>query len=144
MAARKPATKPAVEAAAEAASAGGADLETPPAELSAAAPLDPPSSSTAAPELNQVEPTPGITAHQPLAIGHVDLVDEDGTPLPHDLEQLFDLTRPEQTVVFPRLRIYQNRTYPGTNRTVTQLLYVPTQPIPRDEFDRFRQALGWE
>ncbi|MFE7526723.1 hypothetical protein ACFU7Y_13470 [Kitasatospora sp. NPDC057542] len=89
-------------------------------------------------------PTPGITAHQPLATGHAELVDEDGTPLPHDLEQLFDLTHPEQTVVFARLRIYQSRTYPGTHRTVTQLLYVPTQSIPRDEFERLRLALGWE
>ncbi|MBO1415100.1 hypothetical protein [Streptomyces sp. FH025] len=145
MAARKPTTKPAAAPAAEAAGTGGADLETPPAELSAAAPLDPPPSPTAVPEPNQAEPTtPGITAHQPLASDHVELVDEDGTPLPHDLEQLFDLTHPEQTVVFARLRIYQSRAYSGTHRTVTQLLYVPTQSIPRDEFERLRLALGWE
>ncbi|MFF4819833.1 hypothetical protein ACFY2K_35255 [Kitasatospora sp. NPDC001309] len=145
MAARKPTTKPTAAPAAEAVGAGGADLETPPADLSAAAPLDPPPSPTAAPEPSQPEPTtPGIKAHQPLASGHVDLVDEDGAPLPHDLGQLFDLAHPEQTVVFPRLRIYQSRTYPGTHRTVTQLLYVPTQSIPRDEFERLRLALGWE
>ncbi|WP_416876415.1 hypothetical protein [Kitasatospora sp. SC0581] len=145
MAARKPTTKPAAAPAAKTAGAGGPDLETPPAELSAAAPLDPPPGPTAEPEPNQEEPTtPGIAAHQPLASGHVDLVDEDGTLLPHDLEQLFDLSHPEQTVVFPRLRIYQRRTYPGTHRTVTQLLYVPTQSIPRDEVERVRLALGGE
>ncbi|MFJ6380123.1 hypothetical protein ACIQI7_09000 [Kitasatospora sp. NPDC092039] len=146
MAARKPTTKPAAPPAAEtAADADGAELETPPAELSAAAPLDPPPRTTAEPEPNQMEPaTPGIVAHQPLATGHVDLVDEDGAPLPQDVEQLFDLTHPEQTVVFARLRIYQNRTYPGTHRIVTQLLYTPAQSIPRTEVDRLRVALGWE
>lgn len=147
MAARKPTAKPAAATAAVAkltVGSGGGGLETPPTELSAAAPLDPPPSRTADPEPSQPEPTtPGITAHQPLATGHVELVDEDGTPLPHDLEQLFDLTHPEQTVIFARLRIYQSRTYPGTHRTVTQLLYVPTQSIPRAEFERLRLALGW-
>ncbi|MFD7450387.1 hypothetical protein [Kitasatospora sp. NPDC059827] len=145
MAARKPTTKLTAAPEAEAVGAGGADLETPPAELSAAAPLDPPPGPTATPEPNQAEPAaPGITAHQPLGSGHVELVDEDGILLPHDLEQLFDLAHPEQTVVFPRLRIYQRRTYPGTDRTVTQLIYVPTQSVPRDEFERLRLALGWE
>ncbi|MFJ4189447.1 hypothetical protein [Kitasatospora sp. NPDC089509] len=144
MAASEPA-EPATTPPTEASDTGGPELETPPAELSAAAPLDPPPSPTAAPQPHQAEPTtPGITAHQPLASGHVDLVDEDGNPLTHDLEQLFDLTHPEQTVVFPRLRIYQSRTYPGTHRTVTQLLYVPTQAIPRDEFEGLRLALSGE
>ncbi|MFJ6770123.1 hypothetical protein ACIQOV_03940 [Kitasatospora sp. NPDC091257] len=148
MAARKPIAKATAEtapAAKETADLAGENQEPPPAELSAAAPLDPPPSRTAAPEPSQPDvTTPGITAHQPLATGHVELVDEDGAPLPHDLEQLFDLTRPEQTVVVARLRIYQSRTYPGTSRTVTQLLYVPTQSVPRDEFERLRLALGWE
>ncbi|AUY50475.1 hypothetical protein [Streptomyces sp. CB01881] len=124
---------------------------TPPAsppgmELSAAAPLEPPTAPPAPEPAPSPEPPtqPGITAHQPLVVDHTDLVGEDGNELPRDLAELFDLTHPEWTVVYPRLRIYQRRTYTGSRRTVTQLLYTPAQSIPRAEFDQLQRALGGE
>ncbi|WP_371517697.1 hypothetical protein [Kitasatospora sp. NBC_01300] len=146
MAARKPITRTASEAEPPADPVAEQAADLPPVELSAAAPIEPPpepGGMTPEPD-HQDAVSPGLTVHQPLATDHVELVDEDGNPLPRDLEQLFDLTHPEWTVIYPRVRIYQNRTYAGTRRAVTQLLYVPAQSIPRAEFDRFRQALGWE
>ncbi|MEV8095249.1 hypothetical protein [Kitasatospora sp. NPDC085879] len=115
-------------------------------ELSAAAPLEPPTASPAPEPAPSPEPPtqPGITAHQPLAVDHTELVGEDGNELPYDLAELFDLTHPEWTVIYPRLRIYQRRTYTGNRRTVTQLLYTPAQPIPRGELDRFGLLFGRE
>lgn len=68
-------------------------------------------------------------------------MDEDGTALTTDLAELFDLTQPERTVIYPRVRIYQRFTYPGSVRTVTQLLHTPGHGIPRPEFEALRQAL---
>ncbi|MGW4891076.1 hypothetical protein ACWEQL_02235 [Kitasatospora sp. NPDC004240] len=128
-----------------------ASRATPPAsppgmELSAATPLEPPTASHAPEPAPSRQPPaqPGITAHQPLVVDHTELVGEDGSELPHDLAELFDLTHPEWTVVYPRTRIYRRRTYAGSHRTVTQLLYTPAQPIPRGEFDQLRILLGWE
>ncbi|GAA2746103.1 hypothetical protein [Kitasatospora cinereorecta] len=115
-------------------------------ELSAVAPIEPPTAPPSTELAFSPEPPtqPGITAHQPMVVDHTELVGEDGNELPHDLAELFDLTHPEWTVVYPRLRIYQCRTYTGSRRTVTQLLYTPAQSIPRAEFDQLRQALSWE
>ncbi|MFI6447800.1 hypothetical protein [Kitasatospora sp. NPDC050543] len=141
------ARKPPVKAAASTAKPQDTPEASPPGmELSAAAPLEPPAAAHASePAPNPEPPTQtGITAHQPLVIDHMELVGEDGSELPHDLAELFDLTHPEWTVVYPRLRIYQRRTYTGSQRTVTQLLYTPAQSIPRAEFDQLRMALGWD
>ncbi|MFJ8043828.1 hypothetical protein ACIRBX_25330 [Kitasatospora sp. NPDC096147] len=112
-------------------------------ELSVAAPLEP----LAAPALAEPPPAPaavplGVQRHQPLTTTGTELVDEDGNPLPDDLAVLFDLTRPEQTVVYPRLRIYERQTYTGSRRTVTKLLYTPGNAVPRAEVDQLRRALS--
>ncbi|MFJ1706874.1 hypothetical protein [Kitasatospora sp. NPDC088346] len=151
MAARKPSTGPASTAEPQTGPTAGAVSNPPPVsppgiELSAAAPLEPPASVSAQPPAPSPElpPTPEITTHQPLDSDDVELVDEDGDELPQDLAELFDLTHPEWTVVYPRVRIYQRRTYTGSRRTVTHLLYTPAQSIPRSELDQFRHALGWD
>ncbi|MFB8235553.1 hypothetical protein ACFC58_03285 [Kitasatospora purpeofusca] len=126
-------------------------------ELPTSAPLEPPSAATTPPTDLPLPPTtpsgpptehpaanPSINAHQPLATDDIVLVDEAGDELPRDLATLFDLTHPEWTVVQPKVRIYQRRTYTGSRRTTTQLLYTPAQSIPRAEFDQLRNSLSWE
>ncbi|WP_406205243.1 hypothetical protein OH807_30500 [Kitasatospora sp. NBC_01560] len=125
--------------------AAPAPAAAPGVELSAAAPLEPPTDASPPPPPSVDPPaSPGITLHQPLASADVVLVDEDGNELPPVLADLFDLTHPEWTVVYPRVRIYQRRTYTGSRRSVTRLLYTPSQSVPRAEVDQLRQALGWE
>ncbi|MCC9309278.1 hypothetical protein LN042_19675 [Kitasatospora sp. RB6PN24] len=130
----------------------GTDEPTPPTEQppaaadsverSAAAPLEPPAAKASQPAEDSARFTVlGLSDHQDLHNGPVELVDEDGTPLPKDLAELFDLTHPEWTVIFPRVRIYQRFTYPGSDRTVTQLLHTPGNGIPRPELEALRQAL---
>ncbi|MGX4733157.1 hypothetical protein [Kitasatospora griseola] len=154
MAARKPPVKdttplpaaaPDTEASAPAADQpAAAPAPAPAPETSAAAPLEPPAAPVDSTEPG-LEGTPtGITFQPPAPAADTELVDEHGALLPHDLDELFDLTHPEWTVVFPKVRIYQRRAIPGSRRTVTHLLYVPAQSIPRAEFDRLRLALGWE
>ncbi|ROR42968.1 hypothetical protein EDD39_1103 [Kitasatospora cineracea] len=152
MAARKPPAKttapvpaatPAPESAAPEAEQPAA-APIPAAEASAAAPLEPPPVPPEQPEPRPEGPVPGITLQAPASAADSELVDENGSPLPGDPSELFDLTHPEWTVVFPKVRIYERRTVPGSRRTVTHLLYIPAKSVPRAEFDRLRQARGWE
>ncbi|MGW4694888.1 hypothetical protein ACWEO1_21220 [Kitasatospora cineracea] len=150
MAARKPPAKttapvpaatPTPEAAAPTADQPAA---APIPEASAAAPLEPPPAAPKQPEPRPEGPVPGVTLQAPASAADSELVDENGALLPDDPGELFDLTHPEWTVVFPRVRIYERRTVPGSHRTVTHLLYIPSKSVPRPEFDRLRQVRGWE
>ncbi|WP_327074417.1 hypothetical protein OG196_31740 [Kitasatospora purpeofusca] len=151
MAARKPAPRSTAAQGPQAPASAGTSPPSPAVpgtEVSSAAPLEPAAAPlpppTAPPPHPEAPVTPGITQHQPLLSDGVTLVNADGDELPHDLDALFDLTHPDWTVVYPKVRIYQRRSYKGSGRTATQLLYTPAQSIPRAEFDQLRQTLGWE
>ncbi len=139
MAARKPPAKPPAPTEAD-----DRPSAVPAPETSAAAPLEPPAVPADSTEPDAGGTPTGITFQPPAPAADTELVDEHGALLPRDLGELFDLTHPEWTVVFPKVRIYQRRAIPGSRRTVTHLLYVPAQSIPRAEFDRLRLALDWE
>lgn len=111
-----------------------------------AAPLDPPADSA-----GQREPEHGYdesstdqvyanTAGRTIAgESHERLVGEDGKALSEG--DLFDESDNTKTFVTTKTRIYEEFTYPNTNRTATRLVYAEGRRVPRFQAERIKAAV---
>jgi hypothetical protein len=112
-----------------------------------AAPLDPP-----ADQAGQVDPPLGYqtsTTDQAYAEAagrtiagenHLRLVGDDGNELSAD--DLFDDSDVNKTYVTTKARVYEEFTYPNTERVASRLLYVPGAKVPRFQAERIKTAVS--